>query len=417
LLLLICAIFISSPFTAQAASLSPAIEVLSNASHSVKAGLYNCDVVFTEIDFAQATGITNFGSITLTETPPKEDGVLMIGTTAVEKGQTVSSDLLSHLRFKAASAEIDETEFSYSLQDKYGNSIHTCKIVFLNTLNEAPVAALPASAPALTTFKNVAIYSCLTASDPEGDKLTYKIVEMPKKGQVELLSAEYGDFKYTPKKNFTGKDSFSYVVCDEYGNYSKTVKVTVKTVKDKSRTTLDDMKDTAGESAAITVLSLGLMNSKRVGSDVYFDPDGTVSRAELLCSIMEAAGIDTLPGDYCDVFSDNKDIPEKYKEHVSTAVKLGYIKGYSENGKLSFRPNEPVTRAEAAVMANAILSPDSSTVQTFADAENAPDWAGNAINAAVSNRLLYPVMGNIKANDSLTRAECAIMLAGICSYK
>ena len=164
-LLLICAVFITSAFSVSAA-LSPAIEVLSYESNSVKAGLYNCDVVFTETDFCQAVGLTDFGSITITSAPPAEDGALYIGNTVLEEGQTVSSELLSHLIFRAASAEIDTTEFSYTLPEKYGTPVHTCKIVFLDKINQAPTATVPTSAPSLTTYKNISLYSCLSATDP-----------------------------------------------------------------------------------------------------------------------------------------------------------------------------------------------------------------------------------------------------------
>lgn len=54
----------------------------------------------------------------------------------------------------------------------------------------------------------------LTAFDPDGDPLTYKISKRPTKGTATQLNAGGSQVLYTPKANFSGKDSFSFTVSD-----------------------------------------------------------------------------------------------------------------------------------------------------------------------------------------------------------
>ena len=398
----------SLPYAVSAATISPAIEVIASATESVKAGLYNCDVIFTENDFLQNHGVSNIESVTFTSVPPAEDGYLFIHDTVIKDGTSVHGDMLGYLRFRAASTEISSTDFTYTLSEELGGTQYTCNIVFLDEINVVPATATP-EIYTLETFKNVPLFSCLTASDPEGDELTFRITKQPKNGTVELLSEKYGDFCYRPNSRHTGKDSFCYVVCDKYGNFSAEQKITVKTVKNRSKTVFSDMDDSKASYASVLVTDMGLMNGVKIGEKTYFEPNGKVTRAEMLAMLMEAANIEVTNGS-TEVFSDNTDIPEKYQSYVATAIKLGFIKGSNENGKTVFRPNDSVTRGEAAMMASAILGNANTAIQTFADADSCPAWCENAMRTAVANALILPINGTLEPNAAMTRAECAIML-------
>ena len=410
ILALFCAAFTLFAVPVSAATLSPAIAELAAEEISVKAGLYRCDVVFSEEDFYQQTGVNRFPSLTFTSVPPAEDGVLTVADTVIQSGMTVSRELLSKLRFTAASDQVDSTSFTYTLPERYGASELTCKIVFLEEINDAPTVALPTSAETLTTYRNVTLHSCLTASDPEGDELTFRVIRAPKHGTLELPPNGNGTFTYVPDKNYTGKDSFIFTVRDEYGNYSKNCTVTLRTTKNKTGMTFEDMSDSAAYNAAITCASLGLMSPTRVGEKNYFEPNGTVTRIELLASLMDAAGV-KLTEAKTEIFADSAVIPEKYQPYAATAVKLGYIQGYAENGMIFFRPEQAVTRAEAAMIASNVLGGQNIAIQTFADSEAVPSWAENAVRFAVANRLLLPVSGDILPESAMTRADSAVMLA------
>lgn len=74
----------------------------------------------------------------------------------------------------------------------------------------------------------MAINGQCAAVDPEGDLVTFQLVDKPARGQVALQ--EDGYFCYTPYENKKGKDTFTYVAVDANGNISQeaTVKVTIE---------------------------------------------------------------------------------------------------------------------------------------------------------------------------------------------
>jgi len=76
-------------------------------------------------------------------------------------------------------------------------------------LNTAP-AAFNGS---LTVTSGVSANGTLTATDANGDTLTYSIVTQPTKGTVTPNPA-YPNFKYTPNAGFTGTDSFTFKAND-----------------------------------------------------------------------------------------------------------------------------------------------------------------------------------------------------------
>ncbi len=76
--------------------------------------------------------------------------------------------------------------------------------------NAAPVA----KDGTLTTDENQAAHGTLEASDPDGDALTFSIVSKPKHGQVKIDDKTSGAYTYTPAKDYTGKDSFTFKAND-----------------------------------------------------------------------------------------------------------------------------------------------------------------------------------------------------------
>src|SRR5262249_46008229 len=91
--------------------------------------------------------------------------------------------------------------------------------------NHAPIA----SGQNVTTAKNTAVSIRLTASDPDNDPLTYTIVSQPHNG---TLSGSGAARTYTPVKNFTGSDSFTFKVNDgKLDSNVATVSITVSAAK------------------------------------------------------------------------------------------------------------------------------------------------------------------------------------------
>ena len=83
----------------------------------------------------------------------------------------------------------------------------------------SPVAAAQNTAPVasdgtLTTNENAAGSGTLSASDADGDTLTYATSSNPSEGTITAFDPATGAFTYTPNSNYTGSDSFTFKAND-----------------------------------------------------------------------------------------------------------------------------------------------------------------------------------------------------------
>ncbi|MDJ0712362.1 MAG: Ig-like domain-containing protein [Woeseiaceae bacterium] len=76
--------------------------------------------------------------------------------------------------------------------------------------NRAPVANNLTAA----TDPGQDLNGTLTATDADGDALTYAVASMPSSGTVVLSGAGNADFTYTPNGGFSGADSFTFTAAD-----------------------------------------------------------------------------------------------------------------------------------------------------------------------------------------------------------
>ena len=73
-----------------------------------------------------------------------------------------------------------------------------------------------ASNGSLSTNAGTAASGTLTASDADGDALTFTIVTQPAHGTLKLTDASKGNFTYTPTTGYSGTDSFTFTANDGY---------------------------------------------------------------------------------------------------------------------------------------------------------------------------------------------------------
>jgi VCBS repeat-containing protein len=76
------------------------------------------------------------------------------------------------------------------------------------------------------TETDVVISDKLTATDPDGDQLSFNLVTEPDSGSVVLQ--RNGDFVYTPVAEFTGDDSFRVQVTDGENFAEATVTIDIQ---------------------------------------------------------------------------------------------------------------------------------------------------------------------------------------------
>jgi hypothetical protein len=389
------------------------LRVLAAREEMVFAGLCGNEISFTAEDIRRAMNLSELNYVTIRELPQPGEGTLFVGSVGAAEGQVISAGSLSLLSFAAAD-DTKPTEATMEVSVNGSDYTVTCRLCLLDALNYTPTVALaPAVSLNVETYRDVTIGGTVSAYDPEGDELTYEIVRYASHGRVSLTDRHTGAYIYTPDPGFTGQDSFDYVVRDRYGNYSTSATVAVQVSPRPSALTYADIDGEENAASILTVSERGLMNGTRVGSETYFKPEAAVSRLEFLVMAMEAAGItsETVAAATPPSFADAESIPAAMRPYVSYALQKGYIGGRSENGQTYFRPDEQITRAEAAViLSNVIGYAVQDTVTAFADADTLPTWSGEALTSLRALGILQSPDGNAHAGKTMTRADTAAWL-------
>lgn len=385
---------------------SPALSIIAEQTPMARAGLVDNEILFSPRDFERVLNLSRIGSITVTATPAATDGELLIGSSRIREGQTVSRANLELLSF-AAAADCRQSSFEFRVDD----SPYTlrCRLYLLDRVNGTPTAG--SQTLTVGTYRDVSAYGRLPASDPEGDELTYQVVSYPRHGCLSV--AADGAYTYTPSASYTGQDSFKYVVYDKYGNYSAAREVQLAVNVSTSAAKYEDMTSSHAYAAAIRLTDLGVMNGTRVGDVSYFYPERGVTRCEFTVMALKAAGVSSLPAVSSTGFADDGDIPTALKPYIATAARLGYVRGCSHGGETYFLPDAQLSVAEAATIASAIMGLDGgAAIPTFAGDASSPVWARAAVGQLVSLGAL-PSDASLDFGDSLTRETAAVLLSAL----
>ena len=117
--------------------------------------------------------------------------------------------------------------FTYTANDGSHDSNVAVVNITVTPVNDAPVA----NDGHLTIDEDATFFGAVTASDVDGDKLGYTVVDGPQHGTLQLN--DDGSFVYTPTADYNGADSFTYKANDGglNSNVAK-VDITVKPVND-----------------------------------------------------------------------------------------------------------------------------------------------------------------------------------------
>ena len=209
-------------FATSSTLLSPALNILAEDTKMIRSGLFTGKIDFSANDFRRAVG-RDINTITITALPPAADGVLMYNNAPVTVNQSISAAGLEYLSFVPKSS-CQTSSFRFRAGDYY--SIE-CVLKYTDSVNLAPTVTTVDDALPVWTQKDISVFGTLDATDSEGDVLTFEIVDYPENGIIEILNKNSGDYRYTPYDGLVGKDSFSYAVFDEWGNYSATKTVSV----------------------------------------------------------------------------------------------------------------------------------------------------------------------------------------------
>lgn len=358
-------------------------------------GLVLSAEVFSESDTLEGVYVASV--------PSQLDAEVSLGARTLRAGDVLDRSMLSQLLVLPAENRDASCELVYCPIE--GGEVQPSRALELSILtgkNEAPVCR----DVKFETYKNIANTGVLSASDPEGDTLTYQLVKEPKRGTVDI--APDGSFTYTPAQNKVGKDVFTYTATDSAGNVSNVANVTVKIVKPTDKAMYQDL---AGDTLAYTAMWLkdrGVYTGKRIAGNLCFEPEGTLTRGEFLVMAMKLLGAEPESARLTSGFADESKTPAWMRPYIVSAFKSGMVSGVTSPDGMVFRPSSNLTRAEAAVMLQNILDlPQSQEAAVFSEDCAVPVWAQASVSALESAGISIPVTTSA---ENLTRREAAELL-------
>ncbi len=171
---------------------------------------------------------------------------------------------------------------------------------------------------------------------------------------------------------------------------------------------VDSYTDIRGHWSRGHVLLLSKLGVIRGYGDGSFRPDARVTREEFATMLVEALGLPTPERDGL-WFDDSDAVSAWASPYVFAAARRGIVAGYGDN---TFRPREPINRAEMAGMIARASDYESTDSPSFADVPDIPDWARGPVAALAREGLVggYPD-GSFHPGRHATRAEVSVIMA------
>ena len=139
--------------------------------------------------------------------------------------------------------------------------------------------------------------------------------------------------------------------------------------------------------------------------DGTFRPNNPVTRAEFVTFLNQAFALSGASGEtrFTDV-----PVTAWFYNAVSAATEAGIVTGYPDG---TFKPQNPITRQEAAVLLTRLLEPGEGDPPSFTDGDQIAYWAANAVSLVAAAGIVggYPD-GSFRPGSPITRAETVIVL-------
>ena len=260
----------------------------------------------------------------------------------------------------------------------------------------------------ITTYRGVSVGGRLSASDPDGDALSYQITTAPTKGSIDL--DDDGHFVYTPADGKRGKDYFGYKASDKEGNLSQEATVIIRIEKQKSKVTYSDLDGKSCAYAAVRLAENNIFTGERYGNEYIFASETPMTRSEFLALCIEITGVDINTNTLNTGFSDDDSIEVWAKPYVYLALKRGIISGYAENDVAVFEPQRQISVAEAIVILDRAVQLTDAVAAWFSTEDAVPTWAAQSV-ANVASCGILPHDCSV-SGTTLSRAQAAEMLSG-----
>ena len=386
---------------AESALVSAGLQQFADDAYLACAAPAGQSVSFTPEWFDETLRGGTVSAITVTSLPPVTEGVLKLGYGDVTLGQIIPRETLSYLCF-VPNEGVTESTFEFmptTLSGSTGYSL-CCRLSVTDTVNCCPTGTK--SVTAVSTHSSLTLNGTLDAEDPEGEALCFEILDYPANGTISL-DAKTGAFSYHPNEGFTGSDTFTWRAQDIRGAFSEhaTVEITVRELTTGYLFT--DIDDTNVQTAALRLTEKGLMGGEATGGKHYFHPDRALTRAAFVTILLDAAEID-VPEAGETGFTDDAEIPAPMKGAIRYAKEQGWL-----GDDTAFRPNDPITRAEAAKIAAAVLQLSAPGYhETVEDFDTIPVSVVDAVYAIYEGGYISTLAdGTLAPMGELTRGDAA----------
>ena len=340
--------------------------------------------------------------ICITAVPAVSEGSFYYGSRVLRAGDVLPAAALSQITLRDCAQADMELELHY--QPICDNALAEPAVLTVQ-VEDGKCPPPTATDSEFETYKNVANNGTLDITGGAEGPMTYTLTRQPKRGTVTLN--EDGTFLYTPNKNKVGSDKFSYTVTDSAGNTSQEATVRIEIRKPVDAAVYADLTGDPDQFEAMWLASTGLYTGKELAGQSCFDPEQSLTRGEFLVMVMQLAEISPEADTAGSGFADEAQTPDWLRPYLSQAVRCGIVKGMPSEAGLVFRPNDPITCTQAAVMVqNVLQAPLPETAAVFAGPAM-PVWAQDSVLALDHAGLALDCSDHTR---SLTRREAANLL-------
>lgn len=327
-------------------------------------------------EFSQEDFDASLTGLCLTQVP--QDTQLMLGSRVLRPGDVLTAQQLSQIVLKTTKNP-EDVRTSVTYLPIHGSQIAPAAqmdIYVVGTRDDAPLV----SDMNLETYQNLPLEGSLTGTDPEGKELTFSLIRQGKRGTVELHPD--GSFLYTPKKNKTGTDSFTYAATDPAGNVSAQATVTIRVLRTGDKEQYADTVSLPCRFSAEWMRHNGIFTGQQVAGVLCFQPQEEVNRGQFLAMLLRALEIQVPEEVSFQGF--DQDIPLWLRPYLAAALQAGLIRGQQGDSGLNWRAGETMTVQEAQELIQSVLG------EEVWNQEVVPVWAAE--------------------DQSLTRAHAAMLL-------
>lgn len=158
----------------------------------------------------------------------------------------------------------------------------------------------------------------------------------------------------------------------------------------------------------------GIIKGMEENGAMYFFPDNNMTRAQFASMMCNYLGFDLSAYTEGGMdFADGYDIPEWAMPCVNAMADKMLMTGRANgDGTVCFAPNDNITRAEVMKILHSIRGEEVDLALEFEDTGEIPEWALNGVRLLTAMGVVNGYEDNtIRPNNNVTRAEAAVMIS------